>query len=409
MVMLMKTMNKAERDKILIVDEDSNYIAGLRKSLNQAGYDVLSFDDPYKAMEIINDIRPQMIIADVEITETNDYSFFKHIQEIPSLKNIPFIALSNQKRVDDRIRTIELGVDDFISKPFYVEEVVARVENLFKEITDLSESAHYNNSGFGGNLSDQNLIDIISSLRKEQKTAVIHLRQGTFEGSVYIYQGELYDADFNDYHGMDALNKFFTWNEGRFFIEFTTFERTQTIHEPTEAILSGASEYTQEWQRIQSHLPSLITPVHLAKATAMQNNISDDERRLVANINGNTTLYEIVIKSPFDDIKALQLIHNLYEKGYLLESDTTLAEEKKKITSLFQNNLESHAPHLLSYLLQHPDESDAKPEKERRTGEDRRQPGDRRRLPDRRLKNRFYHQKIYLDKTELKMIREKLS
>ncbi|MBN2010380.1 response regulator [candidate division KSB1 bacterium] len=404
-------MKSHEKDKILIIDEDSNYIGGLRKSLNQAGYDVLSFDDPHKALEIIQDIHPQMIIADVDLTENADYSFFKHVQTIPELKNIPFIVMSNQKRVDDRIRTIELGVDDFISKPFYVEEVVARVENLFKEIEELQNHEEYSTNGFGGNLGEKNVIELIKTLESEKKNAIIHLKQGQFEGSIFVYQGNVHDAVFEDFEADEALTKLIVWTEGRYFIEYTDFNRPKVIVQPNELIIEFGRERIEQWDKIKYNLPPLTSALYITELTSTKNNISDDERKLISTLNGSKIIYEMVVQSPFDDIKALELIFKLYEKGYLKESDSPFSDEKKKVASLFKEKVNTpkngDTSHLLHNLLQNNPQEPSDQDEDRRQ-DDRRQTDDRRKMSDRRRTHRIFNQKLFLNKTELMMIREKL-
>ena len=113
----------------------------------------------------------------------------------------------------------------------------------------------------------------------------------------------------------------------------------------------------------------------------------------------------------FDDIKALELIFKLYEKGYLKESDSPFSDEKKKIASLFKEKVNTpkngNTSHLLHNLLQNNPQEPSDQDEDRRQ-DDRRQIDDRRKMSDRRRTHRIFNQKLFLNKTELMMIREKL-
>jgi len=125
--------------KILLVDGDTSYSVPLRNALTKAGYEVLCWDDGQKALESAKNQKADMIISEVDLPEISGHTLFKEFRSNAASQSIPFIFLSSQKRVDDRIKSMELGVDDYIIKPFYTEEIVARVDALFKELAEQNE------------------------------------------------------------------------------------------------------------------------------------------------------------------------------------------------------------------------------------------------------------------------------
>lgn len=401
-------INRQTKRKILIVDEDTNYITGLRKGLSQVGYEVIYWDDGKKALEVAKNLQPDLIIVEVELSQINGYEFFKEIKSIPELRNAPLIFLSSQKRVDERIKSMELGVEDFITKPFYVEEVVARIESLLKEVTLNRDNTLPSEKGFSGNLVEMNLIDLIQTLEVGNKSGIINLKYNSFEGKVYVLDGKVINAAFRDFTPREALMKMFLWFDGFFWVEITPVNQQTTITDTNQELISEGLQLMNQWQVLIKDLPPLNSVVTINQINFDKNNISEEEQLLLSSLNGNQIIYEVLLNSPFDDIMALKMIHQLFQKGYLQETgnyQSTLPEQDTKSNFIKSSKDNHHAAQILSNLLIKMEEG-KQVKLERRRDERRQQP--ERRRAERRKDRRITGHKIYLDKTELLMIREKL-
>lgn len=399
-----------KKKKILIVDNDSTYITNLRKGLTQSGYEVIFWSDSKKALEISKDIQPNLIISEIDLPQMSGHEFFYEIKLIPEIKDIPFIFLSNQKRVDDRIKSMELGIDDFITKPFFVEEVIARVESLLEEFSKRENSKQSDEKKFSGKLSEMNLVDLIQTLEVGRKSAIIKLKHYDYEGSVYIRLGDIVDAEFREYNPLDALKKMILWDEGIYWVEISHFEHPKKIKIENKDIINEGLNLISSWEKIKQNLPPLNTVLSINDFSSDLNNVTKDEQQLLESLNGNRQIYEIVLKSPFDDLKALELINKLFEKGHLQAMDEAVSQNDDYISRIKDKSKQyslnnKRASHLLSNLLKNPVEN-RKIKVERRKDE-RRQTVERRKY-DRRLGQRIIENKIPLERAELLMIREKL-
>ncbi|MBD3290797.1 response regulator [candidate division KSB1 bacterium] len=399
------------KKKILIVDEDANYISGLRKELTKAGYEVIYWSDGKKALDLSNNFRPDLIISEVDLTTNDGHAFFRDIKTHSEFKDIPFIFLSSQKRVDDRIKSMEIGVDDFIAKPFYVEEVVARIENIFSEIKQNSDARITSGKGFSGYLHEMNLVDLIQTLEVGQKSAIIKLNFNDYDARVYVRNGEIFDARFLDLPANDALARLFLWTEGSYQVEFTKEDFPRTLNQPTEKLLSEGIKRNARWDQIKKNLPPLNTIVAINKIAYEENSISNDEKQIIRLINKHAKIYDIITKSPLDDIKSLEIVDNLYRKGYLQESNKNYqAQPQNQVERIKQNLTRDHSENhnvsaIISNLLKKNSDANILEIEKRR--DDRRQLVDRRRY-HRRRNDIPKENKIYLDRTELLLIREKL-
>ncbi len=397
--------------KILIVDSDTNYIIPLRNSLSKVGYEVVCWDDGQKALELAKSLHADLIISEVDLPKLSGHLLFKELRSAPACKTTPFIFLSSQKRVDDRIKSMELGVDDYITKPFYVEEVVARIDALFKEINKLSENQGQAEKGFSGNLTEMNLVDLIQTLELGKKSAVLKLKHNSTIGMVYVKDGEVIDAALPNLSPDNALMRMFTWTIGNFYVDITSVDRDKTVQTSNKDLINIGLRRLNEWNQIKEGLPSINTVVTKTQINSYDE-LSEEEGEMIECLDEKNYIYELIEKSRLDDIKALEVMRSLYQKGYLQETeDNYVPLVDDYVSKLKQNAPTSRTT--TERVLSIVSNVFKKPEEVKETTQD--QQYDRRQVPDRRKgdRRRFDRLKgqnqIYLTKTELLMIRERLS
>ena len=395
--------------KILIVDSDTNNIVPLKMELSKAGYEVICWDDGQKALELAKSLQADLIISEVDLPQVNGHVLFKELHSIPACKSIPFIFLSNQKRVDDRIKSMELGVDDYITKPYYVEEVVARVDALFNEIILLQDDQTQTDKGFSGSLTEMNLVDLIQTIELGKKSAVLKLQHNSQIGLIYIDKGEVIDAALDDLTPQQSLMRMFTWTIGTFYVEISELDRDRKIDTPNKELITIGMKRSNEWEQLKQGLPSLNAVVVKTDRNSYEE-LSEDEQDMVSNLEKKNVLYNLIERSRFDDLKALELVKKLYQKGYLQETKENYvpymddyANRLKKKASLPRTTTE-RVTSLVTNVFKKQDEDNAV---EKRNNE-RRLLSERRRSGRRRFDRIEESCNIHLTKSELLMIRERL-
>lgn len=115
--------------RILVIDEDKNVIQTLEKTFSEEGYTVISCQNQSKPLECIDEQEPDFIILDIEYPGGDGFDLCREIRKITGT---PILVLSNRAPVIDRIIALELGVDDYMSKPFEPKEVVARTKAILR-------------------------------------------------------------------------------------------------------------------------------------------------------------------------------------------------------------------------------------------------------------------------------------
>lgn len=128
-------------NKILVVDDDASINELIKINLELAGYKVFQAFDGIKGFALAKQELPSLVILDVMMPEVDGFTVAKRIRENPETKNIPIIMLTALSQIDDKANGFNIGVDDYLVKPFEVEELLMRVRALLKRTNQIPESA----------------------------------------------------------------------------------------------------------------------------------------------------------------------------------------------------------------------------------------------------------------------------
>jgi two-component system, cell cycle response regulator len=124
----MKKYNKKLQEQILIVDDLPENVRLLSSLLKEQGYGVISATDGKMALAIVKQECPDLILLDIMIPQIDGYQICRYLKSEATTKHIPIIFLSGLDSELDKIEAFKVGGVDYITKPFFVEEVVFRVK-----------------------------------------------------------------------------------------------------------------------------------------------------------------------------------------------------------------------------------------------------------------------------------------
>jgi PleD family two-component response regulator len=121
-----------DKIKVLVADDDENIINIIRHSLDSDQFEVLEAANGKEALGMIFARSPDILILDIMMSEMDGYMVCEELKEHDSTKNLPIIILSAKTSVDDKIKAMGLGIDDYMTKPFDPRELEARIKMRLK-------------------------------------------------------------------------------------------------------------------------------------------------------------------------------------------------------------------------------------------------------------------------------------
>jgi DNA-binding response OmpR family regulator/DNA-binding CsgD family transcriptional regulator len=117
---------------VLVVDDDPEIIELLRTPLTREGYQVHTAADGDQALAILRQRRVDLILSDVDMPVMNGYELVRQVRRDPTMVEIPFLFFSALGKDENRLHGLELGANDYITKPFLSKEVCLRVRNVLE-------------------------------------------------------------------------------------------------------------------------------------------------------------------------------------------------------------------------------------------------------------------------------------
>jgi len=121
----------ADKDKLLIVEDDKNLLDALRYNMQKEGYEVFTATDGAKAIEIARREKPDLIILDIMLPEVNGFDVCRILRK--EMK-APIFMLTAKTEETDKIVGLEIGADDYITKPFSLRELIARIRAILRRV-----------------------------------------------------------------------------------------------------------------------------------------------------------------------------------------------------------------------------------------------------------------------------------
>lgn len=171
------------KQKILVVDDDPFILRLLEKFLIAENYHVLTATNGEDALSIFQEHSPSLVILDVMMPRLNGHETLKEIRRRSRSRRVPIMMLTALGEVEQKVEGFELGADDYITKPFNLEELKARIKAHIRRV--LEEQAINPLTGLPGNVVIRKKIDEL--LTSEELWAVLYVDLDNFKAYNDIY------------------------------------------------------------------------------------------------------------------------------------------------------------------------------------------------------------------------------
>jgi two-component system alkaline phosphatase synthesis response regulator PhoP len=137
------------QDTILLIEDEKNLLSVIKLNLEMEGYVVTAFDNGETAWQKFRGSQYSLIVLDVMLPGMDGFELCRNIRKVD--KQTPILFLTARGDAEDRIKGLKLGADDYLPKPFHLEELLLRVKGLLKRSSHAEPTQGDTEFSFGGN------------------------------------------------------------------------------------------------------------------------------------------------------------------------------------------------------------------------------------------------------------------
>ncbi len=182
---------------ILVIDDESDLVELLKYNLAKEGYNVEFAFNGFDGIKIAEVVKPDIIILDLMLPDINGYEVCKRIKQDSRLSGVPVIFLSAKQEEVDKILGFEAGAEDYIIKPFSVNELLARVRAILKRMPAVKVNNNKQNKDASGGYMFKNISVNISKHSVTVKNTEIKLSPIEFKILIFLmtYAGDVFSRE----------------------------------------------------------------------------------------------------------------------------------------------------------------------------------------------------------------------
>ncbi|MCB0279047.1 MAG: response regulator [Calditrichaeota bacterium] len=234
-------------NKILLLDDDINFLKLLSFSLKRAKYEIVTEENGEKALETVNTLKPDLIISDIQMPVMDGFEFCKKIRSASSIPLVPLIIYSSLKEPQIELEAYRSGANLVLTKPIDRDLLLVHVNNF------LNQARKYQmNAGSGkvieedhtlsGSLKDISLIEIMQFISSHKFSGILKI----LDGVLFFQKGEIIKAVYKELKNESVINELVKVNDGYFYFKTETIDFEPEISANTMQVLMEACRLMDE-------------------------------------------------------------------------------------------------------------------------------------------------------------------
>jgi CheY-like chemotaxis protein len=235
--------------KVLVVDDNALVLDLLMKGLGPHCEAYAAGDGADALLKIVDD-PPDLIVCDYRMSGLDGRQLYEKLRARQQTKHIPFIFLASRGDIEERLRPIVEGAEEFIVKPFFLNEMVRRTKKVIDRLhLEKLQKRAVRPGVIQGRLEEMSILDLMQSLEMGQKSCQLTIRHGEDTCELFFCSGQCADARFGSFEGEAAVFEVVRWPAGDFEIDFNASSARATISRTTTGLLMEALRLMDEGQR----------------------------------------------------------------------------------------------------------------------------------------------------------------
>jgi DNA-binding response OmpR family regulator len=224
--------------RVLVVDDNDRYREQAAQVMREAGFEVVLATNGFEALSAALKHQPSVVLSDITMPGMDGWQLLRMIRARPTLRRTPVLFLTDLSSEEQRLRGYELGVDDYVAKPFTGVELIARVERVLERVQMADEAV---SNGMRGDLSKIPLASLLSFVELERRTGILQLERDGERATLHIRDGAVMRIDLGgESNKLEGLQRFFhvlDWEGGRFELTATEVVAQDALQTPTSFAL----------------------------------------------------------------------------------------------------------------------------------------------------------------------------
>ena len=312
--------------KILAVDDSPTVTEMIRDAFEAEGYRVFTAGDGAAALNLALAENPDLIIADVTMPGLDGWELCSQIRNNPFTSFIPFIFLTARTEAPDRIRGLQMGADDYLTKPFSMDELQARVKMIFQRMLKTQEAMLLRNrKSLSGTTRDMGLADLVQMFAVNQKTGLLKIsRIGKPTGRIAFQGGRIVRVELGPARGPKALYRLLDWSDANFEVEpLVELDRDPSLNEKPEALLMEGARQMDELHLLEKDYPLAGKILRLRpEKIPPESELSPREAEVLAQLKRTGNFMEILDRLAYPDLDVYKVV------AYFLRKGVAAAEER---------------------------------------------------------------------------------
>src|ERR1700723_3019748 len=228
--------------KLLLADDNPLMRDLISKSLEPFCEVVIASDGADALLKVI-DTPPDVILCDYKMPGLDGRQLFEKLHGRYATRHIPFLFMASRADIEERLRPLVDGVEDFVTKPFLVKDLVRIAKKVVDRLHLEKLQKRASRPGvIQGRLEEMSMIDLMQSLEMGQKSCRLQVHKAGESGELYFASGQCRDAKIGNTEGDDAVYRVLLWTEGEFEIDFgaaNASNRTTTTRNTTGLLMEA--------------------------------------------------------------------------------------------------------------------------------------------------------------------------
>lgn len=235
--------------KVLVVDDNPLVLDLIAKGL-EPHCEIRTAADGADALLKIVDDTPDLVLCDYRMPGLDGRQLYEKLRSRFASRPIPFIFLSSRSDMDEKLRPMVDGVEEFIAKPFFLHELVRRAKKVIDRLQlEKLQKTSARPGVIQGRLEEMSMLDLMQSIEMGQKTCKLTVRNGGSTCEIYFSGGQCQDAQMGKQKGEPAVYEAVRWPAGEFEIDFNAAPSRTTIERSTTGVLMEAMRLMDESQQ----------------------------------------------------------------------------------------------------------------------------------------------------------------